>query len=142
MKNKDYSDIIYLKHHTSKNRVPMSLDNRAAQFAPFSALSSYEDCLKEASRITDELVVLSDNKIEEISFKLQILEERIQEQPEITMTYFQKDEKKAGGTYVTITGVIKKFDYYNRTVIFTDQIRIHLDDIVDIQSSFFASYEF
>lgn len=142
MIDKDYSDIINLPHHTSKNRTPMTLYNRAAQFAPFSALNSYEDSLRETSRITEELVTLSDNQIDDISFKLQVLEEHLKEPIEVTIKYFQKDNKKKGGAYLSITGIIKKFDYYNRTITFTNQTVIHLDDIIDIHSPYFSCYEF
>lgn len=142
MNDKEYSDIIDLPHHISKNRIPMTFYNRAAQFAPFSALNSYEDSLKETSRITEELVTLSDNQIDDISFKLQILEEHLKEPIEVTIKYFQKDNKKEGGAYLSITGIIKKFDYYNRTITFTNQAVIDLDDIIDINSPYFSCYEF
>lgn len=138
MNNKDYSDIIDLPHHVSKNRTPMSLYNRAAQFAPFSALHGYEEALTEISRQTSERVCLSDTQIDDIAFKIQILKEHFKEQNEVTIKYFQKDKSKEGGIYVIITSKIKKFDDYHQTIVLVSNEIIHLNDVVDISSPLFS----
>ncbi len=51
----EYDDIISLPHHVSKKHKAMPLSDRAAQFAPFSALTGYEACVKEAAeKVTDK----------------------------------------------------------------------------------------
>ncbi len=141
MRNKDYSDIIDLPHHVSKNRMPMSLYNRAAQFAPFAALRGYEEAIAETARQTDQKVSLSDNQIDDIDFKMQILEKHLDEKNEVTIQYFQKDKRKEGGTYLTMTSIIKKFDYYHQTIILMNGKIIHFDDIVALSSPLFSKMD-
>ncbi len=141
MRNKDYSDIIDLPHHVSKNRMPMSLYNRAAQFAPFAALRGYEEAIAETARQTDQKVSLSDNQVDDIDFKMQILEKNLEKHYEVTIQYFQKDKRKEGGTYITMTGIIKKFDYYHQTIILMNGKMIHFDDIVALSSPLFSKMD-
>lgn len=138
MRNKDYSDIIDLPHHVSKNRMPMSLYNRAAQFAPFAALRGYEEAIAETARQTDQKVSLSDNQIDDIDFKMQILEKHLEKHYEVTIQCFQKDKRKEGGTYITMTGIIKKFDYYHQAIILMNGKMIRFDDIVALSSPLFS----
>ena len=105
-----YDDIINLKRPVSR-RMPMSITNRAAQFAPFSALTGYDEAIKETSRITSEKHELSDGKIEIINNKLnEIKNNGIRR---VKITYFVKDDKKDGGEYITEEVDIKKIDIYN-----------------------------
>ena len=138
MRNKDYSDIIDLPHHVSKNRIPMSLYNRAAQFAPFAALRGYEEAIAETARQTDQKASLSDNQIDDIDFKMQILEKNLEKHYEVTIQYFQKDKRKEGGTYITVTNIIKKFDYYHQTIVLMNGTIIRFDDIVALSSPLFS----
>lgn len=141
MRNKDYSDIIDLPHHVSKNRMPMSLYNRAAQFAPFAALRGYEEAIAETARQTDQKASLSDNQIDDIDFKMQILEKHLEKQYEVTIQYFQKDKRKEGGTYITVTNIIKKFDYYHQTIVLMNGTIIRFDDIVALSSPLFSKMD-
>ena len=84
----DYDDIINLPHHQSKNNPHMSLYDRAAQFAPFAALTGYDDAVKEARRLTDSKPELDENQLEELDQQLADLMTRIEEHPEVTITYF------------------------------------------------------
>ena len=129
----DYDDIINLPHHQSKNHLHMSLHDRAAQFAPFAALTGYDDAVKEARRLTDSKPELDENQLEELDQKLADLMTRIEERPEVTITYFEPDDKKEGGAYVTCVGKIKKIDSYMRQLIFEDGKEINFDNVIDIE---------
>ena len=120
----NYDDIINLPHHKSKIHKPMSMENRAAQFSPFSALTGYEDAIKETGRITDIRKNIDDNIKVELDYKLSLLKNDIKNNPKASITYFIKDDKKIGGKYVTITGRITKIDL-NKSIIIIDNIITH-----------------
>lgn len=136
----DYSDIINLPHHESLKRTRMSLENRAAQFAPFSALTGYSEAIKEVSRITIEKYELDDDRKRELDKKIQILSDVIKIKPEIIITYYVSDKKKNGGKYEKIKGNIKKIDLYNKLLIFNDNIKIFFYDIYEIESEIFKDF--
>ena len=129
----NYDDIINLPHHQSKNHPHMSLHDRAAQFAPFAALTGYDDAVKEARRLTDSKPELDENHLEELDQKLADLMSRIEEHPEVVVTYFEPDDKKEGGAYVTCVGKIKKIDGYKRRLIFEDSKDINIDNIKEME---------
>ena len=128
-----YNDIINLPHHTSKTRKPMSLYNRAAQFAPFAALTGYADSIKETARLTEQRIELSDEFKNILNQKLQILNKNINSHPKVTITYFELDNKKSGGVYKTISGNIKRIDEYNKKLIFLDKNELRFNEIHDIE---------
>jgi hypothetical protein len=130
-----YDDIINLEYHKSKKHPPMSLYARSAQFAPFAALTGYEDAVRETSRITSERIELDDELKSILDMKLQLIRENIGKKEEIKFTYFEPDERKEGGAYVTIDGVVKKFDEINHTIVLTNKMQIPIDDLLDIQST-------
>ena len=132
-----YEDIINLPHHVSPKRPQMSMQDRAAQFSPFAALTGYEDEIKETGRLTDVKIELSDEDRELLDQKQQYLQEHIGDRPEITITYFVPDEKKSGGAYISISGRMKRVDEYARQFVLTDGKKIPLDDIIDIRSDCF-----
>ena len=132
-----YEDIINLPHHVSPKRPQMSMQDRAAQFSPFAALTGYEDAIKETGRLTDVKIELSDEDRELLDQKQQYLQEHIGDRPEITITYFVPDEKKSGGAYISISGRMKRVDEYARQFVMTDGKKIPLDDIIDIRSDCF-----
>ncbi len=113
----------------------MSLYARSAQFAPFAALTGYEDAVRETSRITSERIELDDELKSILDMKLQLIRENIGKKEEIKFTYFEPDERKEGGAYVTIDGVVKKFDEINHTIVLTNKMQIPIDDLLDIQST-------
>ena len=110
----------------------MSRWSRAAQFAPFAALTGYEDAVNETARLTNEKIELDENTKELLDEKLQLIQQHREEQPEITITFFKPDEKKAGGTYVTISGIIKKIDGFTRVVVMSDGKTVKIDDILEL----------
>lgn len=133
MNNKHkYDDIINLPHHISKTRPHMPLIDRAAQFSSFAALSGHKEAIKETERITDEKLELSEDTKEILSEKLTKLKNCINEYPEIEITYFIPDTKKAGGSYNKIRGKIKKYDEYNRVLILDNSTVIHFDCIYNV----------
>lgn len=131
MKGK-YDDIIHLPRHISKKHPPMATTDRAAQFAPFAALTSHDAAVKETARLTDERVELDEYMKDSLSHKLQVIEERLEDYPEIEITYFQPDEKKDGGRYVSVIARVNKIDRYKRVVIMVDGTVIPIDEIITI----------
>ena len=133
-KDHGYDDIINLPHHVSSKRPQMSMLDRAAQFSPFAALTGYDDAIQETGRLTDEKINLSEEEKEALDRKQQILLERLDERPALTVIYFVPDEKKSGGAYVTKSGNLKKIDEVERMMTLTDGTKISLDDVYDIES--------
>jgi hypothetical protein len=128
----NYEDIINMPHHISTKHPQMSLENRAAQFAPFAALTGYDDVIKETSRLTDMKLELSEEMKDIINDKLNVLNEKINSKPIATITYFIKDKVKEGGSYITITGNIKQIDLVNKYIILTNKKKISINDIIGI----------
>lgn len=116
----NYDDIINLPHYRPKNHPHMPVADRAAQFAPFAALTGYDDAIGEAARLTDRRIELDENQLAELNFKLTELSASISEKPQITVTYFVPDKLKEGGRYVTITAGLKKADMQKGLLFFTD----------------------
>ena len=107
MDNHSYDDIINLPNLTSKNHPRMSLHDRAAQFAPFAALTGHDAAIKETARLTDERLELSDEIIMKLNDQLNMIRDNIGTEQEVSITYFVPDDKKAGGLYVTHSSVVK-----------------------------------
>ena len=134
-----YDDIIHLPHHVSATRPQMPIIDRAAQFTPFAALTGHDAAIKETARLTDERVELDESMKAALNDRLLMIAERIKEQPEIAITYFQPDEKKSGGAYVTAAGIAKKIDEYDRVVLMTDSTEIPIDEIISIDGEIFET---
>ena len=126
----EYEDIIALPHHVSASHPQMSLADRAAQFSPFAALTGYEDAIDESARLTEEQIELDENAREELDEKLRQIRECGEAHPEITVTYFQKDARKDGGAYVTLTDRVKKIDEYARMISFMDGPVVRIENIL------------
>ncbi|QNK42568.1 hypothetical protein HCR03_08375 [Caproicibacter fermentans] len=137
-----YDNIINLPHHVSATRPHMAAIDRAAQFAPFAALTGYEGAVKETARLTDERIELDEYAQGALSDRLQIIADRMKEHPKIAITYFQPDAKKKGGAYITAAGTVKKIDEYERVVVMTDATVIPLDEIISIEGQIFESMAF
>lgn len=132
-RNYKYRDIIDKPYVKSTKRKQMSLNDRAAQFAPFSALTGYEESISEVRRTTSSKIRLTREAKSIISTKLQfIITTSLQE--EVTFTYFIPDERKQGGKYEEIKKVVKRVDEVNKVVHFIDRTSIDIDKIVDIRS--------
>lgn len=128
-----YDDIIDLPHHISTSRPQMPMIDRAAQFMPFRALTGYEDAVRETARLTDERVELTEDEKALLDAKLQRLADRLDSHPQVTLTWFQPDKRKAGGAYVTTTGRLKKIDDFEGVLLLASGERIAIKDILIIQ---------
>lgn len=137
-----YDDIIHLPHHVSKTRPRMAIIDRAAQFSPFAALTGYEMAVKETARLTDRRVELDEYMKDAISYKMQIIEERLEENHEIAITYFRPDPKKDGGAYVTAIGEVKKIDHYKSIMVMNDNTLIPFGEIISIDGQIFDTMVF
>lgn len=133
-----YEDIMHLPHHVSKTRPQMTMMERAAQFSPFAALTGYDAAIKETGRLTDEKIELEDEAKDLLNRKQQFLASIVHDRPEITVTYFIPDERKSGGSYVTITGNLRRIDEVGRLLIMANGQKISLDDISDIEAESFG----
>lgn len=137
-----YADIIDMPHHISGKHMQMSMQNRAAQFAPFAALTGHNEAIKETARVTEEFIELDENNKYIIDVKLQLLQECIHNYPEITIVYFKPDRMKSGGEYVTCTSNVKKIDSYKRKVVMLDGTNIPIAMIIDINGDIFNNLEY
>ena len=124
-----YADIIDLPHHVSRNHPQMPLRDRAAQFAPFAALTGYEAVVGETARLTALKRELDAQEAEELNRQLAAIIEHLSERPEVTVEYFVPDERKDGGAYVTVTGRVRHVSVPEKTIIMADGTVIPLDDI-------------
>ena len=135
-----YDNIINMPHHVSKKHPQMSIEARAAQFAPFAALTGYDDEVKETARLTDKRIEKGEELKQILDNKLQILKENIKEKPKITVTYFIPDLKKNGGKYVTVTNNLIKVDEYLGQFILENGLAIIIKEIIDIEGEIFNNY--
>ena len=139
--NNRYDEIINLPHHVSKTRPQMPMSDRAAQFAPFAALTGYDAAIKETGRLTDERIELDEEALTALDRKYQLLMDALNEEPEIEITYFKPDERKSGGEYVTVIGAVKKVDDFERQITMQDGAKIPMDDVLSIDGKLFSSLE-
>lgn len=127
-----YKDIINLPHHVSKKHPQMSLEARSAQFAPFAALVGYDALVHETARLTDEKIEIDEEEKQIIDSQLQLIKEQILDRPKVTITYFVKDSRKAGGEYITIESNAKKIDDYKNSIIMENGVEIPIEDILKL----------
>ena len=134
-----YDDIINLPHHVSKTRPQMPMSDRAAQFAPFAALTGYDSAIKETGRLTDEKSELDEEALTDLNMRYQLLVDALDEEPEVKITYFKPDERKSGGEYVTVTGTVKKVDDFERLITMQNGTKIPMDDVLAVDWDFFSN---
>lgn len=129
----DYSDIINLKRPPSKHQ-KLSIESRAAQFAPFAALTGYNKAIKETARLTEIKQELTEEQEEILNNKIMYLENHLEETKEVTITHFIKDELKEGGKYIKETGIIKKIDHLKQTIKYENNKIIPIENIIEIKN--------
>ena len=134
-----YEDIINLPPHISKKHPQPTMMDRAARFAPFAAITGYEEMVLEEARVTEERVDLDEGALSLLNEKLNMIQEFIDEEPEIKITYFEPDKKKSGGAYVSVTGIVKRIDEYEHFVIMMDGKKISIEEIYGLESDLFYS---
>ena len=139
--NRKYNEIMRLPHHVSKTRPQMPMSDRAAQFAPFAALTGYDAAIKETGRLTDERIELDEGALTALNMRYQLLMDALDEEPEVEITYFKPDERKAGGKFVSAVGAVKKIDDFERRITMRDGTRIPMDDVLSIDGELFLSLE-
>lgn len=129
-----YDDIIHLPNPTSAAHPRMSLHDRAAQFSPFAALTGYDAAIRETARLTDEEKELDEDVTARLDEEMRVIQERLKRglPVDVTITYFEPDEKKSGGAYVSYVGNIKRVDEYERVVVMEDGVVIHMERIVSL----------
>ena len=119
----------------------MPMLDRAAQFAPFAALTGYDSAIKETGRLTDERIELDEEALTALNMRYQLLMDALDEEPEVEITYFKPDECKAGGSYVTATGAVIKVDDFERLITMQDGTKIPMDDVLSIEGELFSVLE-
>ena len=127
-----YDDIIALPHPEPRTHPRMSLHDRAAQFSPFAALTGHSAAIAETGRLTDSRITLDESEMARVDAALQRLQELLPQAPAVSITYFVPDERKTGGSYQTITGVVRRIDTVNSVLLLTDRREIPIADIFDI----------
>ena len=137
----NYDDIINLEHHVSQKYPHMSLEARSAQFSPFSALTGYNDAIKETERLTFEKRIILEEQRNILNNKLQILNNEIKNKPEIIITHFIPDKKKSGGLYKTEKVHLKKINLYKRELVLENNKRILFENIYDLKCKLFDVLE-
>lgn len=130
---RNYEDIRNHERYQLKHHTPMSLESRAAQFAPFAALVGYDEEIGEAARSTDGREELSEDAVDALNQAFQKLLEHEEERPLVTVTYFQPDAKKDGGRYMTYTGNFRFYDAEKRVMKFVDGMVIGVGQVCRIE---------
>lgn len=136
-----YDEILRREYTGVARPQKMSMEQRAAQFAPFAALSGHDAALRETARLTSRKIELSDDEYRVLSGRLNMALAHMREKPVLTFTVFRPDRAKAGGCYVRVTGVIKKVDEYNQAIVLADNQALMLDDILIIEGEMFDDEE-
>ena len=144
-----YADILHLPHHRAAGRAHMSLHDRAAQFAPFAALTGFDGVIAETGRQTERRVELSESEKARLDRKFARIIESLQQgrHPTVTVEYFEADSRKEGGAYRQCSGEVKKIDLFERTIVFVEENcrsggkTIPMDDVVDIRGEALEALE-
>ena len=127
-----YDDIIHCSRPHSGRRARMTNYDRAAQFSPFAALTGFDAAIAETGRLTGDRIQLDEDEKQRLDQQMQAVLECLPEQPEVTVLWFRQDERKAGGTYVSTTGHVKKVDTYTGKLQLADGRSIPLEEIISI----------
>lgn len=130
----DYSDILHLPHHVSSVHPQMPVSARAAQFAPFAALTGHGAAIAEAARLTEARPALGEQEKEELNRRLLLLKNFSSQHPELKITYFIPDARKAGGRICRTAGLLKKIDVYRRLLLLASGTAIPFADILQLES--------
>ncbi|MDO4632465.1 MAG: hypothetical protein Q4B01_01255 [Eubacteriales bacterium] len=128
-----YDEIIHLSRPVDNRHPAMSLHNRAAQFAPFDALTGFGGRIYETSRLTSERIDLTEDVKQTINARLLRIEAHIKEHPLVTVTYFLPDKTKDGGSYPTVTARVLKIDIYEERLRLENDLNIAFDDIMALE---------
>lgn len=134
-----YEDILNYKYPNSEiERDFPDKIIRAAQFAPFAALTGHDEAIEETARLTDSKIELDEYAKEELNRKLNFIREHINDGIFVKITYFVSDKKKTGGSYITKCGAVKKLREYEKIMMLDDGEMIAIDDITEIEGDSLA----
>lgn len=133
-----YDDIIGLPHHVSLTHPRMSLRQRAAQFAPFAALTGYDDAVRETARLTGEMIILSDEEKAEIDRTLRHIALQKPDSVRVRIVYFIPDHLKQGGRYAAADDTVQRIDPDSRNILTSGGITVPIDSVVSIGPSLAA----
>ena len=128
-----YEDILRLSRPVSLRHARMSMVDRGAQFSPFAALVGYEAVLQESARLTEAETFLDEDGKELLNRKLCYLADHLERTGPVRFLCYQEDARKAGGSYVWLTGNVKKIDLYRRSVVLEDGQEFAIEDIRAIE---------
>ncbi len=141
MPDSKYDAILHLPHHVSEKHPPIPMEERAAQFSPYAALTGFGAVINETRRLTDPRQILSEETLAQLNRQYQLLLEHLPERPEITVTFFQPDGRKEGGAYLTLTGRVKKVEAYEQRLVLEDGSVIAMENIMAMDGELFAGME-
>lgn len=131
-----YDDIMDVEYPFLSKHKKMSIENRAAQFAPFAALTGHDEAISETARLTESEVELDEERKEQLNRELIKIKSALKKQPLIVVTFFEPDEKKSGGQYRRYEGRVQKIDEFNENMLMTDGTMIRIQSIIEIESEF------
>ena len=106
----DYRELLHLPHHRSQTHAPMPRRDRAAQFAPFAALTGFDAQLRETERQTQAQAEPNEDALQELDQSLHTLFACVHTQPAVQVRWFVPDAKKSGGAYKTAAGLVLQLD--------------------------------
>ena len=129
----DYEDMLDLPHHISPTRPQMTLLNRAAQFAPFAALTGYDELIDEADRPVERRVALNDEQQAAINERLRLLEKHLREKPVVSVVWFEPDARKQGGSYRTLSGTVRRLDAAGHRIIFDTGEELTMESLYSLR---------
>ena len=134
-----YDDIINLPHFEPKRHPRMAEASRAAQFAPFAALTGHAGAIRETARLTDAQTDIEEDRLNELDEKLMVLRARLSEKPAVTVTWFRPDDRKAGGAYQVTGGFVKKIDAIGGCLVMEDGAEIPVSSVIELTGEVFEN---
>ena len=137
----DYGDILTCDYRGIQNHTPMSMDKRAAQFLPFSALTGFGEVIEEAAVRTEEAREMSMDGKEEINRRLNCLRRHEKERPDVTVTFFRQDALRPGGHTETVQGTLVRVDGIEQTITLKAFGALAMDRIIHLESPVFSEAE-
>ena len=128
-----YTQILHHPRPVSQQRLPMPVRDRAAQFAPFAALTGFDDAIGETGRVVEQPIILAQDALEELDAAIRKIQDTIETQPEAEVVWFRPDSRKAGGCIHSARGRVKQVDIPGQLLLFADGKSVPLKEITSIR---------
>ena len=128
-----YTQILHHPRPVSQQRLPMPVRDRAAQFAPFAALTGFDDAIGETGRVVEQPIILAQDALEELDSAIRKIQDTIETQPEAEVVWFRPDSRKAGGCIHSARGRVKQVDIPGQLLLFADGKSVPLKEITSIR---------